>query len=90
MLAAYSSGMESPSIHGHDVMHMIADAGRSFSKSELIAEIGAKFGEEARFHTCSAENMDAGELVDFLIARGKFHSTDEQALSLDESAICQH
>jgi hypothetical protein len=34
--------------------------------------------------------MTAGELVDFLIARGKFQSSDEQALTLDTSAICQH
>jgi probable metal-binding protein len=82
--------MQTESIHGHDVMHMIADAGRAFSKDGLIAEIGVKFGENARFHTCSAENMTAGELVDFLIARGKFQSSDEQALTLDTSAICQH
>jgi len=78
------------SIHGHEVMHMIADAGRSFSKAELIAEIGAKFGESARFHTCSAEGMTATELVDFLMARGKFQSSDGQSLTLDSSAICQH
>jgi probable metal-binding protein len=78
------------SIHGHEVMHMIADAGRVFSKAELVTEIDGKFGEGARFHTCSAENMSAGELVEFLISRGKFQSSDEQALTLDESAICQH
>ncbi len=71
-------------------MHMIAEAGRSFSKAELISEIGAKFGETTRFHTCSAEGMTAAELVDFLIARGKFQSSDEQSLTLDTSAICQH
>jgi probable metal-binding protein len=56
----------------------------------LIREIGAKFGEAARFHTCSAENMTAGELVGFLIARGKFQSSDDQALTLDPSSICRH
>ena len=78
------------SIHGHDVMHMIADAGRAFSKAELITEIGAKFGETARFHTCSAEGMTGAELVDFLMARGKFQSSDEQSITLDSTAICQH
>lgn len=78
------------SIHGHEVMHMIADAGRTFSKAELVPEIDAKFGADARFHTCSAENMTAAELVEFLIERGKFQSADETALTLDESAICQH
>lgn len=82
--------MQTESIHGHDVMHMIADAGRAYSKAGLIAEIGTKFGENARFHTCSAEGMTAAELVDFLIDRGKFQSSDEQSLTLDTSAICQH
>lgn len=82
--------MQTESIHGHDVMHMIADADHAFSKAELITEIGKKFGENARFHTCSAEGMTAAELVDFLIARGKFQSSDDQSLTLDTSAICQH
>ena len=77
------------SIHGHDVMHMVADSGRTFTKDELIAEIGTKFGVAARFHTCSAENMSAGDLVDFLMARGKFTGTD-QAMGIDPSSICQH
>lgn len=77
------------SIHGHDVMHMIADSGRSFTKDELIAEIAVKFGPAARFHTCSAENMTAAELIEFLSARGKFSGT-EQAMSIQPSSICQH
>ena len=60
------------SIHGHDVMHMIADA-----KST------------ARFHTCSAENMTALELVDFLTERGKIEG-GESAMQVDASKICQH
>jgi probable metal-binding protein len=77
------------SIHGHEVIHMIADADRAFSKPELIAEIGAKFGAEARFHTCSAENLTAQGLVEFLMERGKFFG-DENALALDASKVCQH
>ncbi len=82
--------METQSIHGHEVMHMIADAGRAFMKEELVAEIGAKFGETARFHTCSAEDMDAAALVEFLAARGKFQSAGDLGMTLDASAICNH
>jgi len=77
------------SIHGHEVMHLIADAKRAFSKAELVSEIGNQFGATARFHTCSADNMTAGELVDFLIARGKFDG-NEPSLTLDAAKICQH
>ncbi len=82
--------MKTPeSIHGHEVMRMVADARRAFSKTELVAEIGHRFGPYARFHACSADHMDASQLVDFLIARNKFGG-DERALTLDPAVICQH
>lgn len=77
------------SIHGHEVMHLIADSKQALPKAGWITEIGEKFGGDARFHTCSAENMDAGELLDFLNARGKF-VVQGDTWSLEESAICQH
>ena len=77
------------SIHGHDVIDMIQQAGRAFSRSELVAAIGEKFGVGARFHTCSAEGLTADDLVEFLSIRGKFVSTDG-ALAIDASKVCQH
>lgn len=77
------------SIHGHDVMHMVADSGRTFTQDELIAEIEVRFGVSARFHTCSAEDMTAAQLVDFLKARGKFSGPPE-AMGIDPASICQH
>jgi probable metal-binding protein len=55
----------------------------------MIAAIEAEFGAGARYHTCSAEEMDAAGLVEFLVARGKFFGNDD-ALSLDPSQVCQH
>lgn len=75
------------SIHGHEVMHMIADSKQSFTSANLIAEINRKFGEAARFHTCSAENLTAAGLVDFLTSKGKFQGGGEP-MSLDASTIC--
>ena len=77
------------SIHGHDVIDMIQQAGRGFSRAELVTTIEEKFSAEARFHTCSAEGMTADGLVDFLISRGKFFASDGD-LALDPSKICQH
>jgi len=77
------------SIHGHEVMHLIADAKLALTKAGWITEINRKFGENARFHTCSADHMNATELLDFLSARGKFTAVGD-ALSLDASEICQH
>ncbi len=70
-------------------MHMIADTQQSYTRASLIAEINLKFGETACFHTCSAENLTAAGLVDFLTSKGKFQC-DGESMSLDASAICNH
>ena len=77
------------SIHGHDVIDMIQTAGHPFSRAGLVTAIAEKFGTEARFHTCSAEDMTAEALVEFLIAKGKFFAGSD-SLSLDPSQVCQH
>ncbi|MEI7954010.1 MAG: YecH family metal-binding protein [Verrucomicrobiota bacterium] len=77
------------SIHGHDVIEMIQQAGHGFSRAELITAIETKFGADTRFHTCSAEDLTAEGLVEFLAARGKFVGNDS-ALAIDPSKVCQH
>jgi probable metal-binding protein len=77
------------SIHGHDVIEMIRSAGKPFTKSGLVAAIVEQFGAEARFHTCSAEGMDPAELVEFLMAKGKFFIADE-GMTINPSKVCQH
>jgi len=77
------------SIHGHEVMQMIADAHQSFTRSNLITEINRKFGETARFHTCSVENLTATGLVDFLTSKGKLQC-DGESMSLDATTTCNH
>ena len=59
-------------IHGHDVMQMMMEEGKAYTKATLRTAILERFGEEARFHTCSADNMTADELIAFLESRGKF------------------
>lgn len=57
------------SIHGHEVLNMMIESGEQYSNASLEAAITARFGEQARFHTCSAADMTAGELVAFLAAK---------------------
>lgn len=57
------------SIHGHEVLNMMIESGEQYTHASLEAAIKARFGEQARFHTCSAEGMTAGELVAFLAAK---------------------
>lgn len=77
------------SVHGHDVLTMMLNSGESYSTVSLEAAIIARFGEQTRFHTCSAENMTAGELVDFLQRKGKFIPQAE-GFTTHESKMCRH
>ena len=66
-----------PSIHGHEVLQMMIASGETYTVATLEAAIVARFGKEARFHTCSAENLSAAELVAFLQKKGKFIVAEE-------------
>lgn len=77
------------SIHGHEVLNMMIESGEQYSNASLEAAITARFGERARFHTCSAQGMTAAELVAFLAAKGKFIAK-EDGFSTHESKVCRH
>ncbi|CAM6328620.1 YecH family metal-binding protein [Enterobacter intestinihominis] len=77
------------SIHGHDVLNMMIESGERYTEESLVEAIHARFGEAARFHTCSASEMTAAELVAFLATRGKFIPAAD-GFSTHESKICRH
>lgn len=68
---------------------MIQLAERPFRREELVLAIAERFGADARFHTCSEEGLSGGELVEFLMARGKFTVGDE-GMTLDPDRVCRH
>ncbi len=76
-------------IHGHDVLDFMIASGASYTRASLVAAMQAQFGPEARYHTCSADGMDAAQLVDFLAARGKFRGT-EDGFTVATERVCQH
>ena len=76
-------------VHGHEVMQMMIASGEVYTKDSLRTAIVQQFGEEARFHTCSAENMTPEQLIEFLNARGKFLA-EEEGFKTDPSKICNH
>lgn len=77
------------SIHGHDVMRMMVEAGRSFTENQLEEAIVQRFGVEARFHTCSASGMTPKELIGFLKMRSKFIVANDTVAMRAEN-ICDH
>ncbi|MBS1154623.1 MAG: hypothetical protein H6R07_547 [Proteobacteria bacterium] len=79
----------SESIHGHEVMHFMLERGGKFTRQSLEQAIIGRFGAEARFHTCSAEGMDAATLIDFLAKKGKFVESAE-GFNTEPDKICNH
>ena len=73
-------------IHGHEVLRMME--GNSYASAvELVAAIVAKFGADARFHTCSGAEMDAAQLVAFFEAKGKFKPAGA-GFTMDRDKVC--
>lgn len=70
-------------------MHFMLERGGSFTKQSLREAVEQRFGVEARFHTCSAENMTAAQLIDFLEAKGKFVPADA-GFTTEAAKICSH
>ncbi|AUH01243.1 YecH family protein [Pectobacteriaceae bacterium CE70] len=77
------------SIHGHEVLQMMLAAETPFTTEQLITAINIRFGNDARFHTCSASDMTAAMLVQFLARKGKFVPQGEH-FTTHASKICQH
>lgn len=73
--------------HGHEVLEMMQ--GHSYTETSLQEAIIAKFGPEERFYTCSANNLTARELIDFLKERGKFMPMKE-GFTVDTSSVCNN
>jgi probable metal-binding protein len=76
-------------IHGHEVMQMMMSSGKTYTRESLIADIVSRFGTDASFHTCSAENLTPEGIVDFLEARGKFVA-QPGGFSTSPDRMCQH
>ena len=76
-------------IHGHEVLEMMLASGKTYTKDTLVKDIVGKFGQDARFFTCSAENMTAEQLVGFLDARGKLVQR-EDGFQTSKDVMCQH
>lgn len=76
-------------IHGHEVLQMMIDNQGNFTRETLEAAITGRFGDDARFFTCSAEGMTAAQLIDFLDAKGKFRSQGD-GFNTSPDQICDH
>lgn len=79
----------SQSVHGHEVLNFMLENKAGFTKESLISGIQTKFGADTLFHTCSAEGMNAEQLVDFLAEKGKFVENGA-GFNTEREKICNH
>ena len=76
-------------IHGHEVIKLMVQSGKAYTRASLLADIVAQFGPDARFYTCSAQNLTPDGLIDFLQAKGKFVPY-EQGFRTSADLMCDH
>jgi len=76
-------------IHAHEVMHMMLELDKTFSRESLARAITDRFGADARFCSCSASGMDVDSVIAFLESRGKFVAREE-GFNTAQDKICKH
>jgi probable metal-binding protein len=76
-------------IHGHEVLQMMLQSGKAYTRPSLLTDIVAQFGHDSRFFTCSAENLTAEGLIDFLQTKGKFVPC-ETGFQTSPDLMCKH
>ncbi len=76
-------------IHGHQVVQMMLNSSKGYTRESLLNDIVQTFGADARFYTCSAEDLTPAGLIDFLEAKGKFVSCDD-GFRFNQGRMCNH
>ena len=74
--------------HVHEILEMLAFANQDFSRNDLEVEIASVFGQDATFLNCADKNFNIGQVVDFMLEKGKIVEKDG-ALRL-MSLPCDH
>lgn len=76
-------------IHGHEVMRMMLESDKEYTKETLYEAIVEKFGEDSKFYACSADTMSPKEVIEFLESKGKFIDKGK-GFNTAKDNICSH
>ena len=68
------------SIHGRNILNLVREHSEPVSREELLTAIGNHFGDASRFHTCSASDMSAEQLLDMFLETEKLVLDGEMIL----------
>jgi len=81
--------MNHQNIHGHEIIDIVSLHPEGLSSGRLAAIATERFGVDARFLTCSTENMTLPELLEFLHERSKVELRG-QTVFPGGSPACEH
>lgn len=59
------------SVHGHNVLNLVKEQESALTRDALLVAISEQFGDTARYHTCSARDLTAEELINQFVEKGK-------------------
>lgn len=76
-------------VHGHAVLEILLAAPSPMTRAALLQTTEEEFGADARYHTCSADDMTIEELLQFLLERRKITEADGY-LTAHREEMCDH
>jgi len=77
------------SIHGIEIIGLVAATPDGISLRQLAATVADRFGEAATFHTCTTQGMTFDALLELLELRHKVRITNGMVFPGDVP-ICKH
>ncbi|MHA6965973.1 YecH family metal-binding protein [Zobellella denitrificans] len=80
---------ETEMTHAHDLLHALLAHARPVPAADIHAFAAERFGEAARFCTCSHQDLSLDELLPIMQAKGKLVLT-EQGWQLNFAEVCAH
>jgi probable metal-binding protein len=77
------------SVHGHEVIDLVAAHPNGIRLSHLAEIVATKYGRSVTFHTCSMMGLDFDDLLVFLEAREKLRIV-KGVVIVASSPACVH
>lgn len=75
-------------LHIHEVLNIIYNSDKNFTIEELKQEVINNFGEDISFTSCSENEFEINEMVDFMLQRGKIQLQGDKIYPFGEA--CNH
>lgn len=75
-------------LHIHEVLNIIYNSDKNFTIEELKQEVINNFGEDISFTSCSENEFEINEMVDFMLHRGKIQLQGDKIYPFGEA--CNH